>query len=493
MTGEPTATAWLLLGMGLLMALSVVLSRVSARFGLPVFLLFLALGMAAGSEGIGGIEFEDYGLAFRLGTVGLTLILFDGGLNTRLARIRRALAPATILATIGVLATAGLMALGARLLGLSWPEALLVGAVVASTDAATVFSVLRGSGLHLRRRVGTTLELESGLNDPVAIVLTVALTEGLAQDRPFGLSLLWQIPLQLAIGLAIGLALGWIARILLRRIELDAGGLYAAFTVGLALLAFALPTLLFGSGFLAVYVAAIFLGAGRLPYQTGLVRFHDAAAWISQVAMFLILGLLVFPSQLGEVAWVGLGLGGLLAFVARPLAVAVCLAPFRFPASEVAYLGWVGLRGAVPIILATFPVMAGITAAERLFHLVFFIVVVNALIPGATVPWVTRWLGLKEHAPPPPRAVVEIVSHGLLEGDIVTYTIAPALAACGARVADIPFPEGTTLMLIVRDKELVAPRGGTVLRAGDHVYVFCKPRDRRLVQLLFGEEDEAGS
>lgn len=489
--GEPTATAWLLLGMGLLMALSVLLSRVSSRFGLPVFLLFLAVGMAAGSEGIGGIEFADYGLAFRLGTVGLTLILFDGGLNTRLARIRQTAAPATTLATVGVLATAGLMAVGARLLGLSWPEAMLIGAVVASTDAAAVFAVLRGSGLHLRRRVGTTLELESGLNDPIAVVLTVALTEGLAQGRPFGVSLLWQIPLQLAVGLAIGLALGAIARILLRRIELHAGGLYAAFTVGLALLAFALPTLLFGSGFLAVYVAAMFLGASRLPYHTGLVRFHDAAAWISQVAMFLILGLLVFPSQLGEVAWVGLGLGTFLAFVARPLAVAVCLAPFRFQAVEVVYLGWVGLRGAVPIVLAMFPVMAGVAAAERLFHLVFFIVVVNALVPGATVAWVTRRLGLREDVPPPPQAVLEIVSHGLLEGEVVSYTIAPALAVCGARVADIPFPEGTTLMLIVRGRELVAPRGDTTLQAGDHAYVFCKPRDRRLVQLLFGEA-EAG-
>ena len=488
---EPATTAWVLLAVGLLMAVSVLFSRVSARFGVPVFLVFLGIGMLAGSEGIGGIYFDDYRLAFRLGTLGLALILFDGGLNTQLSTLRRTAAPAGVLATAGVVATAGLVALGARLLGLSWQEGMLVGAVVASTDAAAVFSVLRGSGLSLRRRVGTILELESGLNDPLAVLLTVSLTESLAFGQGLSPHLLWQVPVQLAVGAGLGVVLGLGGRLLLRRVELYAGGLYATLTLAIALLAFALPTLLFGSGFLAVYVAGMVLGSGKLPYHSGLVRFHDGVAWLCQVGMFLILGLLVFPSRLGEVAWVGLGLGLSLALVARPLAVVGCLAPFRYPPRELLFLSWVGLRGAVPIILAAFPVMAGIEAAERLFHLVFFIVVVNALVPGGTVPWITRRLGLLEQdAPATPQAVLEIVSRRPLAGEIVSYTVWPALAVCGARVADIPFPEGSTLMLIVRGPELIAPRGDTELRSGDHVYLFCRPGDRPILQLLFGRQEE---
>lgn len=487
---EPLTTAWFLLAIGLLMAVSALFSRVSARFGVPVFLVFLGIGMLAGSEGIGGIFFDDYRLAFRLGTVGLALILFDGGLNTRWSTARLALAPAGLLATVGVLATAGLVAVGARVLGLPWQEGMLVGAVVASTDAAAVFSGLRGSGIQLRRRVAAILELESGLNDPLAVVLTVSLAESLALGQGLSSRLLWLVPLQLAVGAGLGLGVGVAGRFLLRRIELYAGGLYATLTLAIALLAFALPTILFGSGFLAVYVAGMVLGSEKLPYHTGLVRFHDGIAWLCQVGMFLILGLLVFPSRLGEVAWVGLGLGLFLAFVARPLAVACCLLPFRYPPRELLFLSWVGLRGAVPIVLAAFPVMAGIEAAERLFHLVFFIVVVNALVPGGTVPWIARRLGLQEEGEGPvPHAVLEIVSRRPLAGEIVSYTISSALAVCGARIADIPFPAGSTLMLLVRDRELIAPRGTTELRAGDHIYLFCRSGDQPLLHLLFGRQE----
>lgn len=487
---EPATTAWLLLTIGLLVALSVVLSRAARRFAVPVFLLFLALGMAAGSEGIGGIYFDDYQLAFRLGTIGLSLILFDGGLNTSLATVRRALGPAALLATVGVVGTSGLVAVGGRLLGLSWPAALLVGAVVGSTDAAAVFSVLRGSGLRLRQRVGSVLELESGLNDPMAMLLTVTLTESLMTGEGFSFSLLWKIPLQLVIGASLGALVGLLGRELVRRVSLAAGGLYATLSLSLALLAFSASTLLFGSGFLAVYVAGMVLGSGQVPFRTGLVRFHDALAWLSQVGMFLILGLLVFPSQLGAVAWTGLGLGLFLALVARPIVVATCLAPFRLPVREVGFLSWVGLRGAVPIILATFPVMAGLGAAEQLFHLVFFIVVVNALVPGTTVAWATRKLGLEGSRRETPQAVLEIVSHQILDGEVVSYTVSPALPVCGARVAEIPFPEDSTLMLIVRGRELVAPRGNTELLADDHVYLFCRTHDRGLLHLLFGQAEE---
>jgi cell volume regulation protein A len=288
----------------------------------------------------------------------------------------------------------------------------------------------------------------------------------------------------------MGLAVGYGGRQLLTQVHLAAGGLYAVLTMALAFVAFGLTTLLQGSGFLAVYAAAVVLGNSRLPYRTGLLRVHDAIAWLSQVTMFLVLGLLVYPSRLVAVWEMALWLALLLAFVARPLVVALCLVPFRYPVREVAYIGWVGLRGAVPIILATFPVLSQVPGALRVFDIVFFVVVVNALVPGATVKRVTRWLGLEARTPPPPQAVLEIASTLPLQGDVVSFHIARASAVAGTSIADIPFPPGTSVMLVLRGQQLIAPRGDTVLQPGDHVSVFCRPEDRGLVQLLFGGLEE---
>lgn len=484
---EPIPTAVLLATVGLLMTLSVIFSRASGRVGVPVALLFMLIGMLAGSEGIGGLEYDDYAFTFRLGTVALALILFDGGPNTPLNSIVRAIKPATVLATLGVAGTAGMVAGGAHLLGFGWPEALLLGAVVSSTDAAAVFSVLRGSGLSLKRRVGLTLELESGLNDPMAVILTVALTGAILGVGPeIGWGLAWNVLVQLAIGLVAGFVLGHAASALLTRVRLQAGGLYPVLTLATAFLAFSIPTLLLGSGFLAVYVAAVIIGNAKLPYRGGIVRVHDAIAWFSQIVMFLVLGLLVYPSRLIEVAWAGLGLALFLAFVARPLIVTLCLAPFRYPLREVVYVGWVGLRGAVPIILATFPVMAGVPGANRIFNIVFFIVVANALIPGGTVRWVTRWLDLESHEPPPPPAALEINSTKVLRGELQSFYIDPAVAVANMQVSDIPFPPSSSVLLVVRGDELIAPKGSTTLTPGDHVYLFSPPEDLDFLRLMFG-------
>ena len=496
-TDEPGATALLLATRGLLLLLSVAFGRATARVPVPLALVFVLVGILAGSEGIGGIAFENYRAAFRIGTVALALILFDGGLNTTVAAVRKTLAPASALATVGVVATAGLVALVAHALGFAWPPALLLGAIVSSTDAAAVFAVLRGSGIQLKHRVGRTLELESGLNDPMAVLLTMLLTARLALPADVaadGWALVPSFALQVVLELAIGGVLGWgigtAGRHALSRLGLLPGGLLPVLSLAVALLAYGAPTLVHGSGFLAVYVAGIALANGDLPFRAGLLRVHDALGWLSQVVMFLMLGLLVFPSRLADAAGQGAGLALFLAFVARPLVVALCLLPFRYPWRDTVYVGWVGLRGAVPVVLATMPVLAGVAGAERLFDVVFFIVVVNALVPGTTVPWVTRRLGLESGEPPAPKAVLAIESATPLDGDILSFHVGDALMVAGVPLSELPFPDGAAVMLIVRGRQLVAPRGNATLERGDHVYVFAKREDRNEILLMFGRPEE---
>jgi cell volume regulation protein A len=491
MTGaEPLATALLLTTFGVLLALSIIFSRAAERVAVPVALAFLLIGVLAGSEGIGRIAFEDYGLAFRLGTVALILILFDGGLHTPADAVREVAKPAGVLATIGVLGTTGLIALAAHMLGFGWPEALVLGAVVSSTDAAAVFSILGGSGLHLKRRVGVTLEVESGINDPVAVMLTTALTAQLVSG---GRASLWSLTLQAAtemvVGGAIGVAFGYGGRLLLRRVKLPGGGLYPALTLAIGFLAFGVPTILHGSGFLSVYITALILGNGPLPYRAGLLRVHHALAWLGQVVMFLVLGLLVFPSRLFDVAGIGLLLAIFLAVIARPVVVWLCLLPFGYRAREVMYIGWVGLRGAVPIILATIPVLAGAQGAKGIFDVVFFIVVVNAIVPGSTVGWVTRRLGLEAREAPSSPAVLEIESMQPLNGELMSFYIDDALAVAGVSLAELLFPDGASVAMIVRGKDVVPPKGNTTITVGDHVYVFARSEDRPFIHLMFGRAE----
>jgi cell volume regulation protein A len=486
---EVNATQGLLLVAGSLLVLSVVAGRFARRAGIPVVLLFLALGMLAGSEGIGRIRFEHYGLTYRVGTLALVLILFDGGLRTPIDVIRRVLAPAGVLATAGVLLTTALVAAGAHVLGFPWLQGFLLGAIVSSTDAATVFSVLRGGGVRLQERAAAVVELESGLNDPMAAILTMVLTEASVIGRPPGVGqVALQIALQLAIGAGVGGVAGLACRFLTTHVRLPSAGLYPVLTVGVALVAFGIASLARGSGFLAVYVAAIVLGSGVLPNRPTLYRTHDFIAWACQIGMFILLGLLVVPSHLLAVAGVGLALALWLAFVARPFAVAVCLLPLGFRLREIVLIGWAGLRGAVPIILAVIPVLSGAPDAGPLFDIVFFVVLVSVVLQGGTVLGVARRLHLAVDEPPTPDAVLEIDSKQPLGVELITFCVAPASAVCGARIADIPFPKRSSAMLVVRGSELLAPKGDTELEAGDHVFVFC-PRDEvPTVRLLFGRE-----
>lgn len=486
---EPHATALLLVVIGLLIAFSVLLSRHIDRLGVPIVLLFLVVGMVGGSEGLGRLAFDDYGVAVRVGTIYLVLILLDGGMNAPWRAVRHVIVPAGVLATVGVALTAALVALFARALGLAWTEALLLGAVVSSTDAAAVLAVLRGGRLSLQPRVGSTLEVESCINDPMAVILTVTMIEVAKSSAALQWTLLLSVPLQLAVGTVVGVVLGYLGLRIIRKVRLPTVGLYPALTLALAFLSFGVATILEGSGLMSVYFTALVLGNSPLPYKNGLFKVHESLAWLSQIALFLMLGLLVFPSQLLPVASIGLAVALFLAFVARPVAVLLCLLPLRFPAREIGYIGWIGLRGAVPIILGAFPVLAQVPGADRVFNIVFFIVVVSTILPGATIRQMTRWLGLAVPEKPNPSAVLEINSVHPLDAEIASFLIEPAASVCDASLSQIGLPSDAAVMMIVRGSELVAARGQTVLMPGDHVYVFFRPADRRYIELLFGRSE----
>lgn len=483
-------TAILLSVLGVLIAVSVLFSRFVDRLGVPVVLLFLVLGVIGGSEGVGGVAFDDYAVAVRIGTIALVLILFDGGLNTSAAAVRRVLVPAGLLATVGVAVTAGVVAGAAMLFGLGPFEAMLLGAVVSSTDAAAVFSVLRGGGIRLESRLGSTIEVESCVNDPMAVILTTSLIGVIQGGDAAGWNLLWEVPVQLVVGIAVGVAIGYCTRFALRNAPIQTAGLFPALTLASAFISFGVATLLLGSGFLAVFVTALVLGNGPMAYKNGLIRTHDALAWLAQIGVFLLLGLLVFPSELPSVALPALGVGLVLAFVARPLASAICLLPLRFPPQHVGYVGWVGLRGAVPIILATFPVLDGVRGADRLFNLVFFVVIVSSIVPGATIRFITRRLGLDRPNLPTPSAVLEINARKQLDGEIESFHIESSLAIAGARLSEIEFPEAASILLIIRGDQLVPAKGRTRLEPDDHAYVFYRPADRGYIELLFGVPEE---
>ena len=488
---EPITTALILVGFGVLLTLAVTASRASTKLGVPVALAFLLVGVVAGSEGVGGIPFEDYRLTFQIGATALALILFDGGLNTPMSSVRSVAAPAIVLATVGVVLTATATAVFAHWLGLDWPLALLLGAIVSSTDAAAVFSVLSASGIKLKDRVGHLLEVESGINDPMAVILTTALTANLiapGSEKP--LEIIGMVVREMVVGGVIGYIVGRVAHWRLVRMRLPAQGMYPAFTLGVACLGYGLPTLAHGSGFLGVYVAGVVIGSRSFPHAVGVRRVHDALGWLSQIGMFLILGLLVFPSRLADVALVGLLIALALAFIARPLVVALCLAPFRMPAKEVGYVGWVGLRGSVPIVLATIPVMSGVPESRDLFDLVFFIVVVGSFLPGSTVPWISRKLGLVAPPAPPVTESPIIVEQPQGEMELRSYRIEPSVAVFGATVGEVPLPAGSAITVIDRGGTLLAPKRTLVLEDGDGAYVLYRREDAQMIELMFGPATE---
>lgn len=481
----------LILVAGVLLLLGIASSKLSVRLGIPGLVLFLLLGMLAGSEGIGGIEFEDYALAHGIGTLALAMILFDGGLSTPMSAVRVVWKPSVTLATFGVLITAAVTGLSASwILGITLLEGLLLGSIVGSTDAAAVFSILRSGGVSLSRRLASTLEVESGSNDPMAIFLTIGCIEVLSQRMAVGPGLLGLFLAQMLIGAAFGIGMGRLSAWVVNRIELNAAGLYPILVSAFCLLTFGLASLFGGSGFLAVYLAGLVLGERRLVFLRGIRLYHDAVTWLCQIAMFVMLGLLSFPSRLLDVGWKGMLIAVVLMLVARPVAVALSLIPFRMPWRDQLFLSWVGLKGAVPITLATFPLMLGTPRAELLFDVVFFIVVLSAALQGSSLRLVADWLGVARTPEPTPPVTLEISSLRHVEGDIVDYLVMEDSRAAGRRIKELALPEGVVIALLVRDEQLIPPDGKTQLLAGDHAMLVLRPGTQPLVDRIFAEIDE---
>ena len=476
----------------ILILLGIASSKASARLGLPVLVLFLLVGMVAGEDGIGGIAFDSPGTAHALGTLALAMILLDGGLQTPVASIRTVWKPSALLATVGVLITAIVTGLTAAwILGLPPLEGLLLGAIVGSTDAAAVFSLLRNAGVHVQKRLKSMLEIESASNDPMAIFLTIGLLEVMLNDMPLGLGLLQLFVQQMGVGAAVGLGVGAAAVRIINGIRLDASGLYPVLVTACGLLSFGLAANLGGSGFLAIFLTGVFIGNSRLVFQRGTFLFHDGLAWLSQIVMFVMLGLLVDPDALVEVWFQGLVLSVVLVLVARPLAVIPLLTPFGYNAREMALVSWVGLRGSVPIILAIFPLLFGLPGAALIFNVVFFVVLISATIQGSMLPVVARRLGLAEAPPPTPAATLEITSLNEVDADIVEYTLGKDARATGQRLSQIALPESAVVAMITRESTIIPPRGSTALQAGDHLFVVLRPQTRAFVDCVFSQAAEA--
>jgi cell volume regulation protein A len=485
---------WINLAMllaGVLLLLGIASSKFSARLGVPVLVLFLSVGMLAGSEGLGRIPFENYDLANSVGSVALALILFDGGLRTSIASVQRVWKPALALSTLGVLLTSLLTGLAAAwVLRLPLLQGLLIGSIVGSTDAAAVFSVLRTSGLKLPDRLTSTLEVESGSNDPMAIFLTLGLIGVITGGADTAQELAVLFLSQFGVGTLAGLGVGRLATWAINRINLDYPGLYPLLALAFGLVAFGLAAVLGGSGFLAVYIAGIVLGSSSLVFRRGIFSFHDATAWLGQIVLFVMLGLLSFPSRLLAVAWEGLLIALVLILVARPLAVWASAWPFRFRRRELTFLSWVGLKGAVPITLATFPLMAGVPQSQLIFNAVFFVVLVSAITQGWSLPLVARWLHIGRPADPTPALSVEINALRQVDGEILDYTVKARTHVAGQRLRDLALPDGVLVSLILRGREVVMPRGTTVLMPGDHVFVAMRISLEPLINRLFEPDPE---
>ncbi|ASN05072.1 potassium/proton antiporter [Virgibacillus necropolis] len=473
----------------LLLIVSVLVTKFSTRLGVPSLVLFIGVGMLVGSDGLNFIYFDNAKIAQLIGVLALIIILFEGGLQTKWSTIKPVLPSATILATIGVLVTSLVVGVAAKyILDLSWLEGILVGSIVGSTDAAAVFSVLKGK--NIKGNVKSTLEAESGSNDPMAMFLTLSVIQLITQEQSGIWMLIGTFFWQMGLGLVLGLIIGKVGSISINRINLDSSGLYPLFGIAFAFLTYSITSLVGASGLLAVYITALVIGNLDLTYRHSILRFNEGFAWMAQILMFVILGLFVFPTELFTFTNIvnGLLISVILIFVARPIAVFLNLIKSPYHFKEKLFLSWAGLRGAVPIVLAIFPMLAELENSQIMFNAVFFVVLTSTLVQGSTITYMTRKLGLEGEAKTEPIHTLELISIGKTNVEMVEYYVTKKNTIIGQTLEELVLPDNSLINAIIRDGNIITPNGQTTIKEKDTLYILASRKSKSKLKALLEKE-----